>query len=189
MLQNKKYLKILLIFLFIPSGSLSQEIPTSVISISNPDIRVLSSKDFTWSPRAIYVYDDKRFGDFPLRETFEEDIKEVLTKNGFKYVDSVDQSGLIVGYVLALESSLSDMDINNLYGMNPGFIPDKADTDKYEKGTIIIDIIESRTNRMIWRGALQGMANFEVSGEERKKRIKTVVNRLLSEFIKDYGNR
>jgi len=180
-------LNIFIYILILSTGVHSEEIPSTIVSISNPEIRVLSSKKFTWSPRSIYVYDDERFGDFPLKETFEKDIKQILTKNGFTYVPSEEEAGIIVGYVLALESALSDMDINNLYGINPGFAADKSDTDKYEKGTIVIDIIESRTNRMIWRGALQGMANFEVSGEERKKRIKTVVNRLLEQFIKDYG--
>ena len=184
----KFFLRVSLFVIFLSTLGYSEDIPSTIISVSNPDIRVLTSKAFTWSPKSIYVYDDERFGGFPLKETFEEDIKQILTKNGFNYVDSLEEAGIIVGYVLALESALSDIDINNLYGINPGFVPNKSDTDKYEKGTIIIDIIEARTYRMVWRGALQGMANFEVSGEERKKRINTVVTRLLNEFIKDYGN-
>ena len=188
MLNYKKILFICLFVLFFSNGSFSQKIPTSIVSVSNPDIKVLSSKKFTWSPKSTYVYEDARFRGFPVKDTFEKDIYEKLSKNGFTYVTSADEAGILVGYVLALESALSDMDINNLYGINPGFVSDKADTDKYEKGTVIIDIIESRTNRMVWRGALQGMANFDVSNKERKERIKEVVDLLLNEFIRDYGN-
>ena len=188
MLNIKKILFVCSLFLFLSNGLLSQEIPTAVVSVSNPDIKILSSKKFTWSPKSTYVYEDARFKGFPIKETFEKDIYEKLSKNGFTYVTSADEAGILVGYVLALESALSDMDIDNLYGINPHFVPDNADTDKYEKGTVIIDIIEARTNRMVWRGALQGMANFDVSDKERKERIKTVVDRLLNEFVKDYGS-
>ena len=176
------------LIIFVSSISFSQEIPSSIVSVSNPDVKVLSSKNFMWSPKSIYVYEDERFKGFPVKQVFEEYIYKKLTSSGFTYVDTVDDAGVVVGYVLALESALSDVDINNLYGMNPGFVTDKSNTDKYEKGTIIIDIIEARTNRMVWRGALQGMADFKVSDRERKERIKTVVDRLLNEFIKKYGN-
>ena len=188
MLKVIQFLIICFLTLFLSHRAYSQEIPSSIVSVSNPEIKVLSSKTFTWSPKSIYVYEDERFKGFPIKQTFQKDIYKKLTKSGFTYADSLDEAGIVVGYVLALESALSDMDINNLYEMNPGFIGDKSDTDKYEKGTIVIDIIEARTNRMIWRGALQGMANFDVSDKERKERIKIVVDRLLDEFIKDYGS-
>ncbi|MGI9534408.1 MAG: DUF4136 domain-containing protein [Thermodesulfobacteriota bacterium] len=184
----KNFFKTFIFLIFISTVLFSQENPPSVVSVSNPDIKVLSSKKFTWSPKSIYVYEDERFRGFPLKEVFEKDIREKLTNNGFTYVASVEDVAILVGYVLALESALSDMDINNLYEINPGFVPGNYDEDKYEKGTVIIDIIESRTNRMVWRGALQGLANFDVPEKERKKNIKGVVELLLNQFIKEYGN-
>ena len=131
----------------------------------------------------------KGLGGFPLKANFEDDIKLKLTSNGFVFEDNPENASIQVGYVLALESSLNDQDINNLYNMNPGYInKDKEKTNSnYEKGTIIIDIIEARTNRMIWRGAIQGMAEFGISDDERKVRLKNAVDALLNEFLKNYG--
>ena len=184
-----KYIAIILFFLIFTFAqhSISEEIETTIVTVSNPDIRVLSSKNFTWSPRSIYVYEDERFKGFPMKETFEKAAYDRLTANSFTYVSNMDDARLVVGYALALESALSDVDLNILYGLNPGFKGVSSDKDKYEKGTIIIDIIEARTRRMVWRGALQGMAVFDLSEEERRERFTLVINRLLDEFIAKYS--
>lgn len=186
----KQGLVILIIFLCFHAMANSQENIYAVISVSNPDIKVLSSKVFSWKERSKYVYDDKRFEGFPLESSFQNDIKNKLTSNGYTYTESPRNASILVGYVLALESSLNDMDINNLYGINPGFINKEKEKNKnkYEKGTVIIDIIEARTNRMVWRGALQGMAEFGITDSERQERLRNVVNTLLDEFLKQYGN-
>ena len=181
---------LLIVFLCLSITANSQENKYAVISVSNPDIKVLSTKVFSWKERSRFVYDDERLGEFPLESRFQNDIKNKLTSNGFTFTESTQNASILVGYVLALESSLSDMDINNLYGLNPGFMDKEKENNKnkYEKGTIVIDIIEARTNRMIWRGAIQGMAEFGVSDKEREERLSNVVNILLDEFLKKYGN-
>lgn len=163
--------------------------PYAVISVSNPEIKVLSSNIFSWSDKSRYVYDDDRLGGFPLKEKFQSDIKIKLSSNGYVFSENKDNASMVIGYVIALESSLNDMDINSLYGINPGYInKDKTKQgNEYEKGTIIIDILEARTYRSIWRGAIQGMAEFGISDAERETRLKSAVDRLLSEFIKIYG--
>jgi len=187
---KKQSLVLFILFFCLISLAYSQENNYAVVSVSNPEIRILSSKIFSWTDKSRYVYDDKRLGGFPLESSFQNDIKNKLTSNGFTFSESLQNASILVGYVLALESSLNDMDINNLYGLNPGFInKDKEkNINKYEKGTVIIDIIEARTNRMIWRGALQGMAEFGIPDNERQKRLRNVADRLLDEFLKQYGN-
>ncbi len=186
---NKKITLLVLTLCFITIAS-AEETPYAVISVSNPDIKVLTSKEFTWSDKSRYVYEDNRLEGFPLKKNFQNDIKTKLISNGFTFTESLQNASIFVGYVIALESSLNDMDINNLYGINPGFINKEKEKNKnkYEKGTIIIDIIESRTNRMIWRGAMQGMAEFGIPDNEREERLSSAVNRLLDEFLKLYGN-
>lgn len=167
----------------------AEQNPYAVISVSNPAIKVLSSNVFSWSEKSRYIYNDERLGGFPLKEKFQNDIKDKLTADGYIFSDNENKASMVIGYVVALESSLNDMDINSLYGINPGYInKDKTKSgNEYEKGTIIIDILEARTFRSIWRGAIQGMAEFGIPDKEREKRLKTAVDRLLSEFIKIYG--
>ena len=186
---NRKIILICITLCFLTIAS-AEETPYAVVSVSNPDIKVLSSKEFSWSDKSRYVYEDKRLEGFPLKKSFQNDIKTKLTSNGFTFTENFQNASILVGYVIALESSLNDMDINNLYGINPGFINKNKEKNKnnYEKGTIIIDLIESRTNRMIWRGAIQGMAEFGIPDNEREERLRSAVNRLLDEFLKLYGN-
>ncbi len=177
------------LILFISHIAVAEQSPYAVLSVSNPEIKVLSSNIFSWSDRSRYVYDDERLGGFPLKEKFQTDIKTKLSSNGYVFSDSKDNASMVIGYVIALESSLNDMDINSLYGINPGYINKNKNKlgNEYEKGTIIIDILEARTYRSIWRGAIQGMAEFGISDKERERRLKSAVDRLLSEFIKIYG--
>ncbi len=186
---NRKIILICITLCFLTIAS-AEETPYAVVSVSNPDIKVLSSREFSWSDKSRYVYEDKRLKGFSLKKSFQNDIKTKLISNGFTFTESLQNASILVGYVIALESSLNDMDINNLYGINPGFINKNKEKNKnnYEKGTIIIDLIESRTNRMIWRGAIQGMAEFGIPDNEREDRLSSAVNCLLDEFLKLYGN-
>lgn len=188
--MNKKTELISIFLMFLCLNVYADEkSPTAIISVSNPDIKVLNSKNFSWSAKSRYVYDDERLEGFPLKKNFEDDIKSKLISSGFIFKENSQNPSLLVGYVIALESALSDLDINNLYGINPGFI--NKDIEKggknYEKGTMIIDIIEAQTNILVWRGAMQGMAEFGITDEKRKIRLKAAVDRLLDEFISVYG--
>lgn len=185
-------LKIISVFLItlltLPCFLFAQQ-PYAILSVSNPEIKVLSSNIFSWSAKSRYVYDDARLEGFPIKDKFQEDIKSKLVQNGYEFSDNEENASMVIGYVIALESSLNDMDINSLYGINPGYInKDKSKLgNQYEKGTIIIDILEARTLRSIWRGAIQGMAEFGISENERETRLKSTVDTLLNEFIKIYG--
>lgn len=165
----------------------TSKIESAIIAKHNKDIIVLSNKNFTWSPKSIYVYKDERFKGFPVKETFEKAIYEKLTQSGFTYT-KIQDANLLVGYTLALESALSDRDINILYGIDPGLESDPSNPNKYEKGTVIINILEARTNRFVWRGGLQAFANFDLPNEVREERIKIAVDTLLAKFISLYGN-
>ena len=184
-----KFIYLLTFSLLIAQFAAAEQSPYAVISVSNPEIKVLSSNIFSWSDKSRYVYEDERLGGFPLKDKFQQDIKNKLTENDYVFSDSEDNASMVIGYVIALESSLNDMDINSLYGINPGYInKDKSKLgNRYEKGTIIIDILEARTLRSIWRGAIQGMAEFGISVKDREARLKSAVDTLLSEFIKIYG--
>jgi len=111
---NKKITLLVLTLCFITIAS-AEEPPYAVISVSNPDIKVLSSREFSWSDKSRYVYEDNRLGGFPLKKSFQNDIKTKLISNGFTFTESLQNASILVGYVIALESSLNDMDINNLY--------------------------------------------------------------------------
>ena len=54
---------------------------------------------------------------------------------------------------------------------------------RFEAGTLILDIIDARTNRLIWRGWAQHAVDDELSnGDHMARRIDEAVTRMLSRF-------
>ena len=66
--------------------------------------------------------------------------------------------------------------------MNPGLQGKSSKLDQYEKGTIIVDILDTSTNKSVWRGVVQGYADMNLSRAERGKRMESIMQQLLAEF-------
>ena len=52
--------------------------------------------------------------------------------------------------------------------------------DKFEKGTLVIDVVERKTGLSAWRSSLQGFAYLDIDQAERRQRIHSIVQRMLS---------
>jgi hypothetical protein len=80
-----------------------------------------------------------------------------------------------------LESELDDQAIAKIYGIAPGLIVQS--TDDYEKGALIIDIVDGFTKQSVWRGALQAAVTFDVEPAIRQQRVTSAVEALLKNFL------
>ncbi len=92
-------------------------------------------------------------------------------------------SDLLIGFTLALESALSDEEISQNYDIVPVLARDKDKMNRYEKGTVIIDVADAESRSLIWRGALQAFASSEVPEALRRERIDKAVKILIDNFI------
>ena len=137
---------------------------------------------FSWHKNATQFYDNPKIDDPSLKSMLQESIKNTLSKKGYIFTDNVSQSELLVGYIAALESSLSSADIAAIYGINPGLPELSNDLDKFEKGTLIIHVFDTQTASLLWRGALQAEVQLDNNPEARKQRVNNVVSTLLQSF-------
>lgn len=90
---------------------------------------------------------------------------------------------LLIGYTLVTENTLNNQDINTRYSVtaDPSGISNRKS--EYEKGTVIIDVLDAETSVLVWRGAVQALANFDVSKATELNRIKLAVEKLVASFI------
>jgi hypothetical protein len=58
----------------------------------------------------------------------------------------------------------------------------RATTRNYEEGTLIIDVMEGQTERLIWRGTATAEVRPRVSLEDRSDRVAEAVQKVLAEF-------
>ena len=101
-----------------------------------------------------------------------------MQQKGYQLVDANGQ--FEIAYVVALAQSLSDVEINQRFGISPGMVDDNPDPGIYEKGSIVVDIANSAGHNSIWRSALQGYAHLELPDDVRLQRLQIAMQRLFA---------
>ncbi|WNO08621.1 DUF4136 domain-containing protein [Teredinibacter sp. KSP-S5-2] len=52
----------------------------------------------------------------------------------------------------------------------------------YELGTFVLDVIDPKTGKLIWRGTASGKVPRDLSADEKERVVKNVVSRILEDF-------
>jgi hypothetical protein len=154
---------------------------TSVVSSFFSPKRYIAGQHFAWLPGAERYFEDPRITDRDLKPMLVNAVQETLSNSGYQYTQNVQHADFLVGYLVALESELDDQAIAKIYGSAPGLIVQR--TDDYEKGTLIIDIVDGVTKQPVWRGALQAAVTFDVDPTSRQQRVTSAVENLLNNFL------
>ncbi len=124
--------------------------------------------------------DDPRMDNLQLQELLRAAINNTMTEKGYQAAAAGVQGDLLVGYIITLNDARTDEEIADSYGVQASINVPTPDPARYEKGTLVIDILDSSTGLMAWRSALQGFASFQISDEQRRHRINEMVQRMLS---------
>ena len=185
---NQTILLFLSVF-FITACSVTEEQPpqqkikakTSVVSSFFSAKRYVVGQRFTWLPGAERYFEDPRIKDQTIKPMLENIIQQTLINSGYQFTQDPQQADFLVGYLVALESELDDQAIAKLYGNTPG-LPLQS-TEDYEKGTLVVDIVDGVTKHSVWRGALQAAVTFDVEHSLRQQRVKSAVETLLNNFL------
>jgi hypothetical protein len=159
-----------------------QPMPFTAVSTMDPMADVSSAVSFTWASRMQEIHGDPHEAEVPDKETLENAISNALRKKGYEYTWRAGLADLRVGYLVVMNGALSGKEINDRFGIQPGLNLQAPDTVRYEKGTLVIDIIDVKTGRTAWRGALQGFADLEISKEDRQERLNDMVMFMLARF-------
>jgi hypothetical protein len=165
------------------SSSQPVELPTGadtnvVVTVKQPDTAFPSGSKFSWAVDAGMIYPDPRLDATNIRKLLLEAITSHLEARGYQFVDS--GGDYQVSFVAALRESLSDIELSERYGINPGMVGDSLDQSAYDKATIITDIRAAADGALLWRSAMQGFALFNLDDDERKARVNNAVTQLFS---------
>ncbi len=154
---------------------------SSMVTARYSNDRISASAIYQWAPRQIEFHDDSRLAHANLNNLIQMSIIDELNSKGYSYKPDASQPEFQIAYVAALKTALNDQAIEQKYGIRPGLVDGKSDQSKYEKGTIIIDLIEPVSGRLIWRGAGQAMATLEdIPQDVRKSRVQKFIKDLFS---------
>ena len=69
-------------------------------------------------------------------------------------------------------------------GYSPGYFKHSSFTHEleYEEGTFVLDLVDTQSNALIWRGVIIGEIRDDMSSEWRIERTKTVLQEILTNF-------
>lgn len=111
-----------------------------------------------------------------------------LTARGLKQTDS-ETADVHVAYFAALTVGFNQSYLGEHYGyvtgwpspIAPGLAPSTSST-VYEKGAIVIDIVQRAAKRAIWRGSMVTRVAQERTLDERIKRVNEATDRVFQKF-------
>ena len=146
------------------------------------DVDFSRYKTWNWLPEPVTPDTDPRLADPMVKMRIRRAIeKEFLTQGFRKDTTSPD---FIVNYHAALKDQLSQSAVDNSYDTA---MYDRYDqnwtyqyTSEWQEGTLIIDILDSRTKELVWRGSAQAEIAMTASDEERDKRVEEAVRKMTS---------
>lgn len=156
--------------------------PFTAVSTMDPLADVSSAVSFTWAPRMQEIHSDPRANQAPDQQALENAISGALQNKGYEHTWKSGSADLKVGYLVVMNGALSGEEISDRFGIQPGLNLPTPDDTRYEKGTLVVDIIDAKTGRTVWRGALQGFADLEIPKEERQERLNAMVTFMLARF-------
>ena len=70
------------------------------------------------------------------------------------------------------------------WGGNPGAVPMTGHLRTFKQGTLVVDLIDARSNELIWRGSAEGKLPYD--REVLKRKIDTMLRKMARMFQKEY---
>ena len=157
-----------------------QATPFSVVATGDSNFNASQAQTFSWSSRMQELNGVPRLNDVTLRDMLKDSISDNLNAKGYRYQGEQGPGDLVVGYSVSLDDSEMNSDAARRSGVIPSLNFSTPDPEKYEKGTIVIEVTQSANGIVAWRSALQGFSIIDLEDADRRKRLDGMVARMLS---------
>lgn len=154
--------------------------PFNVVATGDSRTDPASAATFSWTAASAPADARPGMEDVPVNALLEEAIADTLQQKGYRYFAASGQGDLLVSYTMTLNDAAAERQLAEQYGMQADLKYSSPDPEKFEKGTLVIDIIERQSGLSAWRSSLQGFAYLQLDDMQRRQRIHGMVARMLS---------
>jgi len=169
------------VFLFV-SKLQAEENPelqrSSIVVVAQPGFQLQPKQVFAWADNYADVSGALKKSKFSVQQLIDEAITQALKAKGLNF-KAQGESSLWVQYHVSLESEMDDTALAINYGLAPGLRANSGATKKHPRGTLVVDFIDPKLNKVVWRGAIGVFTGLESSNQARQQRV----NMLLSELF------
>jgi len=156
-------------------------------------------KTYSWTSETQERTGDPRLDNSLLDSRIRKAVDQVLAAKGYeKQIAGTGTSDFWVSYHAAIMGRLNAMTIYEpYYDATPVMLPNhqlayngpystwgRATTfaDFYDEGTLILDMADPKTRKLLWRGTMSSVVESFRSPEEKEQRIQTAIEKLLEQF-------
>ncbi len=153
----------------------------TVSSHVEPGLDISPYHSFNWGPADALPVQDSRLADNPFyKDHIQGEVERQLGARGFTL--DTDKPDLLIHYHAVIDRRLDvdRVDQEHGYCFDDGC---QARTFEYESGTLVIDVVDARSNKVIWRGWAQDTVERSLKNEDRlATQIEQSVRRMLARF-------
>lgn len=148
------------------------------------------------SARLVDAGSDATFSDATERKVhgmIQRSIGQQFTANGMSW--GRQDAGLVVAYMVIYQESSMTASYDDFFGHGRegmeiaqrahqvGVIDNKR-PDDFKRGAIVVDVIDAKTNKLIYRNFAEGDVVRGVSDDRRSDRIEAAITQALADFFK-----
>lgn len=154
----------------------------------DPDTDFSGYKTWYWLPPS--PSGDPRVDNDLSNARVQQAVESSLAARGFRRT-STGEGDFGVGYHVLIEGKTSVRVVDDYYGYGPGWgryggvaggVSSQTYVDQYEQGTLILDVVDTRSMGLVWRGSTSARVQEDLEPQERKERIQKAVDAILAEF-------
>lgn len=156
----------------------------ATMTVSSHVERGLSFADYVtyeWGPPDNLPVGDPRLDNNPFfNDYLQGAIEKRLAAKGYERV-LTGQPDLLVHYHASVNQKVDVYDVDTRYGYCYGNC--EAQIVDFEQGTLIIDIVDARTNKVVWRGWAQDVMNGVIDNQQRlEKQVDEGVTKMMRQL-------
>jgi len=180
--------------LLLGSGCASRHARHSVqpiVGVTNASLHILAdntrrmprSGTFDWGVCYFQIPSEFKVDITVLDQRLHDALLEELNKKGFAL--KKQKPDYLVGYAVAAGDKVNQLSLDAAYGADLVMPPiEPAAAIQYKQGALIVDIVDARKKRLLWRGAITAGIDLNVTEEQKQVRIRAAIAELLRHFPK-----
>jgi hypothetical protein len=155
-------------------------------------------KTFRWVDTPPVNIGDPRIDDQVLQARVQMAVNRELEAKGLRRIDGPD-ADVLVNYAANVVEKMTGESVNDKYGYGPGdgwtqgarqgwswglgaYDAPGVPATYYEEGSIIIDLIDPATKRLMWRGSASTVVTLEDDDEVRRQRLNDAIQRVFTQY-------
>ena len=171
--------KVTIVFTALAALALAGCATMNVSSHIERNVNFVEYVTYDWGPPDNLPVGDPRLDNNPFfNDYLQGAIEKRMAANGFERGEKDQPADLLIHYHASVSQKLDVYEVDNRNGYCYGDCqPQVVD---YELGTLVIDIVDARTNKVVWRGWAQDAMNGIIDNQDRlEKQVDEEVTKMM----------